>query len=151
MKSTVKNKSKHTEITIADKLDDQAISILSDIHNKIKNNFLVFDLKALSGVNSYGTAARIKFISSYKNYNIEFRDVSPDFIRMCNMLSSAKGGGRIFSYMVPYHCDACNLTSYATFELAKINGETGFPNLKCSKCKELIESEEAAEEYLSGI
>ncbi len=151
MNSTVKNKSKHTAITIKDHLDDQAITILSEIHNKIKSHHLIFDLSDLRKINSYGSSAWIKFIKSFVNYRIEFHNCSPEFISLCSMLKPARGSGQIVTYQVPYHCEACNKNLLQTFEMLKINRQTDFPKAKCPRCKADIEAETFADEYLANI
>lgn len=113
---------------------------------------VVIDLEGVDRINSYGIRQWINALKelSQNVSTIVFVRCPPPMVEQFNMISNFGGGGMVYSFYLPFYCEACDRDVLKLYELPE--GKTPHERKplaeeKCSSCGNSLVLNDIEEEY----
>ncbi len=140
------NEGGNTVIKLSGVIDEAAHFDPSIAKAKTK---VIIDFDELTGINSLGIRAWVKFINALQESceTFVFRNCRSIIIDQINMVADFAPKGTVFeSFYAPYSCDDCNTEKEILFtDKDIVEGEYTAP--PCSSCNETMEMDALEDEY----
>ena len=151
---TIENKGDFDQVNFAGDINEDAEIHLTKLLDTLKDK-VVFNLRAISSVNSCGVRAWINFIrEAEQNRTLTFEECTPEIVSQINMIPNFRGTAQVKSVYASYACDSCDNEQLKLFEKGRnlpSSSEDEIEELKCPKCGELMEMDELEEEFFSWL
>ena len=126
------------------------------IARAIRCETLVLDLGGVKKISSFGIREWIDFVGVAINQAKELLliECAPKVVDQLNMVANFAGGGRVFSFYVPFRCDYCDSEHRVLLEMAR-----DFEAIKtmrlaerpCPSCDESMYFDEDSSTYFSYV
>ncbi len=117
---------------------------------------LVLDLGGVKKISSFGIREWVDFVSTASKQvkQMLLIECAPKVVDQLNMVANFAGGGRVFSFYVPFRCDYCDTEQRVLLEVAKDYEAIKAMKLAdrpCPSCKESMYFDDDGATYFSYV
>ena len=126
------------KIQLVGDLDERAEEPIDQMRSKATAQVLHFDCGGVDRVNSFGVRAWLGFFATLKGRTVEFHRLPMVMIDYGNVLPRFLSFGKVMSFAVPLHCEACDLDEVRVVAVAQAMRD-GLAKIPCVKCKKPLE------------
>lgn len=114
--------------------------------------FVVLDLLDVKRINSYGIRQWVNVMKKIHGEvkQLVFHRCPPAFVEQFNMISNFGGGGLVYSFFLPFYCEACDCEELELYSLPGGKTPDDTPELPapaCEKCAKPLQFNDIEDEY----
>ncbi len=115
---------------------------------------IAFDLGGVRYLNSTGLMRWCKFLEELRSDAVyTFVRVSTAFIIQLGLVQTARGRGKVVSFMAPYYCEMCDRETEQILQTSALNlGDDAIPtapSFDCPKCNSVLVLDELPERFFA--